>query len=64
MKKRFIIICVFSMLILTVSGTTQAVPTEVTYEDGPQDDLVIPEYGLHELGNQPPFPNDEWIDSF
>ena len=63
MKKRFIIICVFSMLILTISGTTQAVPTEVTYEDGPQDNLVIPEYGLHELGNQPPFPNDEWITS-
>jgi len=64
MKKKFITICVITTLILTISGTTQAIPTEVTYVDGPQDPLVIPEYGLHELGNQPPFPNDEWIDSF
>ncbi len=64
MKKKFSAICVLITLILTVSGTTQAIPTEVTYEDGPQDPLVIPQYGLHELGNQPPFPNDEWIDSF
>lgn len=67
MKKKFITICVLTMLILTVSGTTQAVPTKVTYVDGPQDPLVIPEYGLHELGNQlvgaPSFPNDEWITS-
>jgi hypothetical protein len=63
MKKKFIAICVITTLILTISGTTQAIPTEVTYEDGPQDDLVIPEYGLHELGNQPHFPNDEWITS-
>jgi hypothetical protein len=63
MKKKFIAICVITTLILTVSGTTQAIPTEVTYEDGPQDDLVIPEYGLHELGNQPHFPNNEWITS-
>ena len=65
MKKRFIAICVITTLILTVSGTTQAIPTEVWYEDGPQDPLVIPEYGLHELGNQlgtpTPFPNNEWI---
>ena len=65
MKKEFITIFVITTLILTVSGTTQAIPTEVTYVDGPQDPLVIPEYGLHELGNQPafptPFPNNEWI---
>ncbi len=65
MQKKFITIFVITTLILTVSGTTQAIPTEVTYEDGPQDPLVIPEYGLHELGNQlgtpTPFPNDEWI---
>ncbi|HUU16567.1 MAG TPA: hypothetical protein VMW72_05410 [Sedimentisphaerales bacterium] len=77
MTKRFITICVLTMLILTVSGTTQAVPTEVTYVNGPQDPLVIPEYGLHELGNQNttlptggpgiplpvPFPDNEWITS-
>jgi len=57
--------CVITTLILTVSGTTQAIPTQVTYVDGPQDPLVIPEYGIHELGNkagtQTPFPNNEWI---
>ena len=72
MKKRFITIFVITTLILTVSGTTQAIPTQVDYVDGPQDDLVIPEYGLHELGNQNdptgqplpfPFPNNEWITS-
>jgi len=63
MEKKFIVICVLTTLILTISGTTQAIPTEVTYEDGPQDPLVIPEYGVHELGNQPHFPNDEWITS-
>ena len=70
MQKRFIAICVITTLILTVSGTTQAIPTQVEYVDGPQDPLVIPEYGLHELGNkfdptgfpiQTPFPDDEWI---
>ncbi len=65
MKKRFISICVITTLILTFSGTTQAIPIEVTYVDGPQDPLVIPEYGLHELGNKhttpTPFPDNEWI---
>jgi hypothetical protein len=51
------------MLILTVSGTTQAVPTYVSYEDGPQQDpLWVPEL-VHELGNKPLFPDDEWITS-
>jgi hypothetical protein len=63
MQKRFITIFVITTLILTVSGTTQAIPTEVTYEDGRQDPLVIPEYGIHELGNQPSFPTNEWITS-
>jgi hypothetical protein len=72
--KNLITICVLTTLILTISGTTQAIPTQVTYENGPQDDLVIPENGLHELGNQiasdptgasyqVPFPNNEWITS-
>ena len=70
MQKRFITIFVITTLILTVSGTTQAIPTQVMYDDGRQDPLVIPENGLHELGNQNvptgqplpfPFPNNEWI---
>jgi len=60
MKKKFITICVLTTLILTVSGTTQAILTPVWYEDGPQDPLWVPEV-VHELGNQPPFPNDEYI---
>ena len=73
MQKRFITIFVITTLILTVSGTTQAIPTQVMYDDGGrQDPLVIPENGLHELGNQNvptgqplpfPFPNNEWITS-
>jgi hypothetical protein len=71
--KNLITICVLTTLILTISGTTQAMPTQVTYENGPQDPLVIPENGLHELGNQfdptgfplpTPFPNNEWIMSW
>jgi len=67
MQKKSITICVITTLILTISGTTQAIPTQVEYEDGPQDPLVIIEHGLHELGNQAgtptPFPNNEWITS-
>jgi hypothetical protein len=69
--KNLITICVLTTLILTISGTTQAIPTQVEYVDGPQDPLVIPENGLHELGNKIdwatggmlpfPFPNNEWI---
>jgi hypothetical protein len=71
--KNLITICVITTLILTISGTTQAIPTQVEYVDGPQDPLVIPENGLHELGNkinwatgamlQNPFPDNEWITS-
>ena len=71
--KNLIKICVLTILILTISGTTQAIPTQVEYVDGPQDPLVIPENGLHELGNkinwatggmlQNPFPDNEWIQS-
>jgi hypothetical protein len=68
--KNLITICVLTTLILTISSTTQAIPTQVEYVNGPQDPLVIPENGLHELGNQfyptgfplpTPFPNNEWI---
>ncbi len=60
MKKKFTTICVLTVLILTVNATSQAVPTIVSYVDGPQDPLFVPDL-VHELGNQPPFPNDEWI---
>ena len=62
MKKRFIAICVITTLVLTVSGTTQAIPTTlVQVENIPsQDPLVVP-WGVHELGNQ--FPLDELIAS-
>jgi hypothetical protein len=63
MHKKFITICLLTLLILTVSGTTQAIPTQVTYVNGPQDDLVIPENGLHELGKKPMFPDEERITS-
>ena len=63
MQKRFITIFVITTVILTVSGTTQAIPTQVEYDNGPQDPLVIPQYGLHELGNKPAFPDNEWITS-
>lgn len=46
------------MLIFTVGGTAQAVLTEVSYEDGPQDPLWVPEW-VHELGTS--FPADEKI---
>jgi len=60
MKKRFITICVITTLILTVSGTTQAIPTTlVQVENLPsQDPLVVP-LNVHELGNA--FPMDELI---
>lgn len=62
MKKRFIRICVITTLILTVSGTTQALPTTlVQVVDLPsQDPLVVP-WDVHELGNH--FPPDELIAS-
>ena len=48
-------------LILAVSGAAQAIPTVVSYVDGPQDPLVVQEY-VHELGNA--FPPGELITSF
>jgi hypothetical protein len=62
MKKKFITICVLTTMILTISGTTQAIPTTlVDVVDFPsQDPLVVP-WNVHELGNQ--FPQDELIES-
>lgn len=63
MKNKLITICVFTVLVLTISGTSHAVPTIVSYIDGPQDPLLVPEF-VHELGNQRPFPDEEWIMSY
>lgn len=63
MKKRFITISVLTIMILAISGTTQALPTTLIHvEDLPgQDTLVVPLY-VHELGNQ--FPTNEAIASY
>ena len=63
MKKRFITIIVFVVLILITSNTSQAVPTIVEYFDGPQDPLYVPR-NVHELGNRPLFPDEELILSY
>ena len=60
MKKKFVIILVFTALILAISGTSQAVPTIVNYDDGPQDPLNVPR-NVHELGNPTLFPQEELI---
>ncbi len=62
MKKRFFAIFVFTVLVLTISSTSKAVPTIVEYNDGPQDPLYVPTL-VHELGNSPLFPNEELIRS-
>jgi len=63
MKKKCITIFVFIVLILTISNTSQAVPTIVEYIDGPQDPLYVPR-NVHELGNSPLFPDEELILSY
>ena len=63
MKKKLMTICIFTVLILTVSGTSQAVTTTVEYIDGPQDPLLVPTH-VHELGNPPYFPEEELIQSY
>ena len=63
MKKKCITIFVFIALILTISNTSQAVPTIVEYIDGPQDPLYVPR-NVHELGNPPLFPTEELILSY
>lgn len=51
-----------SLCLLFAASAVQAVPTDVWYEDGRQDPLWVPPL-VHELGNQPPFPDREWIRS-
>ncbi|MHC4725911.1 MAG: hypothetical protein ACYS17_01665 [Planctomycetota bacterium] len=63
MKKKYITISILMLLILTISNTSQAVPTIVEYFDGPQDPLLVPRY-VHELGNPPSFPGEELILSY
>lgn len=62
MKKKFITICVLTTLILTFSGTTQAIPTRlVQVGDLPSQDLLVVPLDVHELGNL--FPVNESIAS-
>lgn len=60
MKKKFFAIVACTVLVLTISSTSQAVPTTVRYDDGPQDPLYVPSY-VHELGTRPLFPDEELI---
>ena len=57
-KAIFIILC----LLFGTNGVLQAVLIDVTHQDTKQDPLFVPPR-VHELGNNPPFPTDEWIDS-
>lgn len=45
-----------------LASTAAAEERLIWSEDGPQDPLLI-EGWVHELGNLPPFPPEEWIDS-
>jgi hypothetical protein len=59
-KERFVLFCVLTTMILTISGTTQALPTTlVQVEDLPSQDPLIVPLNVHELGNF--FPPDELI---
>jgi hypothetical protein len=60
MKKKYLTILAFMLLILTISNTSEAIPTTVDYFDGPQDPLYVP-MNVHELGNRPLFPDEELI---
>ncbi len=60
MKKKYLTILAFMVLILTISNTSEAIPTTVDYFDGPQDPLYVPR-NVHELGNRPLFPDEELI---
>ena len=54
------LILIIGLCVLFASTVALAVPTEVTYVDGPQDPLVVPEL-VDELGIG--FPPDELIDA-
>ncbi len=67
MEKIVLTIC----CVLLVANFALAVPTEINYQDGPQDPLMVPPL-VHELGigvngatgQQGPFPPNEEIDAF
>ena len=61
--KQSVTICLIAGLILAVGSAARAVPTPVVYEDGRQDPLKLLGPIYDELGNQPPFPSNEWITS-
>lgn len=57
MKKLTITI---SLCVLIASASVSAYPTQVFYQDGPQDPLFVPQ-NVHELGTSPgfdPYPNE------
>jgi hypothetical protein len=61
--KKFIVAFLFTLMILNVCSISQAVPTVVEYQNGPQDPLSVPSH-VHELGNRPLFPDEELILSY
>ena len=50
-------------VILIFSGAAQAVPMTVNMIDTDDQDTLPEEDYVHELGNKPPFPDEEWITS-
>ena len=56
--KKFILMSLCLLLFLV--SPTMAVYVETYYENGPQDLLEVPK-DVHELGDQSPFPDCEWI---
>jgi len=51
---------VVTVAVLVVAIPASAMPTDVSFQDGPQDPLVVPPV-VDELGWAPPFPPDEEI---
>jgi hypothetical protein len=58
-------ICLLTAITLAIAGTSQAVPTEVSFQAGGQDLLSVPslvdELGINIPGAGPLFPQNEWI---
>jgi hypothetical protein len=48
---------------LLAASPALAVPMQVDSFDTPSQDPLHPHVDVHELGNMPPFPQDEWITS-
>jgi MYXO-CTERM domain-containing protein len=60
MNKRILLLTCSAMVLL--ASPTVAELVDVYSENGPQDLLTVQGW-VHELGNQPPFPDDQWITS-